>query len=239
MFKTRHLNLWVGADEALFSMRAWQDCTDPKLRIEDYFGKPCHMALDLASKTDIAAVALVFREGERYAVFSRCYLNEQAVSEARNPSYPGWARDGVLRITPGNETDFGEIETDLIEDCRRFDVQSVAYDPWGSTQLAQRTAPRAFGRRIPRQRAELFEPTKELDAAIRAGRLRRDGNGALTWCMSNVVGHYDARGNVYPRKARPENKIDAAVALIMATARAIGAVDATSVYESRGLLVLG
>jgi phage terminase large subunit-like protein len=84
------------------------------------------------------------------------------------------------------------------------------------------------------------EPTKELDAAIRSGRLRHDGNGALTWCISNVVGHYDARGNVYPRKARPENKIDAAVALIMATARAIGPqIDTTSVYESRGLLVLG
>ena len=57
--------------------------------------------------------------------------------------------------------------------------------------------------------------------------------------MSNVVGHYDARGNVYPRKARPENKIDGAVALIMATARAMAQVDAVSVYESRGLLVLG
>ena len=83
------------------------------------------------------------------------------------------------------------------------------------------------------------EPTKELDAAIRGGRLRHDGNGALAWCMSNVVGHYDARGNVYPRKARPENKIDAAVATIMAIARAMSHVDATSVYESRGLLVLG
>jgi phage terminase large subunit-like protein len=36
-----------------------------------------------------------------------------------------------------------------------------------------------------------------------------------------VVGHYDARGNVYPRNARPEHKIDAAVALIMALGRAI------------------
>ncbi len=24
-----------------------------------------------------------------YAVFARCYLNEAAVAEARNPSYPG------------------------------------------------------------------------------------------------------------------------------------------------------
>jgi phage terminase large subunit-like protein len=34
--------------------------------------------------------------------------------------------------------------------------------------------------------------------------------------MGNVVGHYDAKDNVYPRKERAENKIDGAVALIMA-----------------------
>jgi phage terminase large subunit-like protein len=37
--------------------------------------------------------------------------------------------------------------------------------------------------------------------------------------IGNVVGHYDAKENVYPRKERPENKIDGAVALIMAIGR--------------------
>jgi phage terminase large subunit-like protein len=64
-------------------------------------------------------------------------------------------------------------------------------------------------------------------------------NGPLGWCIGNVVGHTDARDNVYPRKARPENKIDAAIALIMAIAQATDQVDATSVYETRGLLTLG
>ena len=30
------------------------------------------------------------------------------------------------------------------------------------------------------------------------------------------MGHYDAKDNVYPRKERAENKIDGAIALIMA-----------------------
>jgi phage terminase large subunit-like protein len=37
--------------------------------------------------------------------------------------------------------------------------------------------------------------------------------------IGNVVGHYDAKENVYPRKERPENKTDGAVALIMAIGR--------------------
>ena len=50
-----------------------------------------------------------------------------------------------------------------------------------------------------------------------------------------MVGRYNAPRNVYPRKARPEQKIDAAVALIMAIARCMAAQPARSVYESRGL----
>jgi phage terminase large subunit-like protein len=237
--RTRHLNVWIGADDALFSLRAWQACIDRELRLDDFAGRPCHLALDLASKTDLAALAIVFREDDGYAVFCRCYLNEAAVLEARNASYPAWAAEGDLVVTPGEETDFRTIENDIVDLCRRFSVESVAYDPWASTYLAQRLAER----RVPviefRSSTQNFsEPTKELDAAMRAGRIRHDGNGPLTWCIGNVVGHYDARSNVYPRKARPENKIDCAVALIMAIARVMTA-PGPSVYETRGLTTLG
>jgi hypothetical protein len=50
-----------------------------------------------------------------------------------------------------------------------------------------------------------------------------------------VVGRYDVRSNVYPRKARPEQKIDAVIALIMAVARSMTARPFVSVYETRGL----
>jgi phage terminase large subunit-like protein len=36
-----------------------------------------------------------------------------------------------------------------------------------------------------------------------------------------VVAHLDAKDNIYPRKERPENKIDGIVALIMALSRVI------------------
>ncbi|WP_328702802.1 terminase TerL endonuclease subunit [Belnapia mucosa] len=80
--RTRHLNIWSGADEALFSMRAWQACRSPNLRLEDFEGQECHLGLDLASRTDLAALDLVFPQTCRdtgkttYAAFARCYLNE-------------------------------------------------------------------------------------------------------------------------------------------------------------------
>jgi phage terminase large subunit-like protein len=238
--RTRHLNVWIGADEALFSMRAWLACGNRELQLDDFAGQRCHMALDLASKTDLASLAIVFPEYRgselHYTVFVRNYLNEGAVLEARNASYPGWAADGELTVTPGDETDYATIEADVLDLARRFRVESLGYDPWGSTQMAQRLQGEQINCvEFRATTANFSEATKELDAAMRSGRIAHDGNGPLTWCIGNVVGHYDARSNVYPRKARPENKIDAATATIMAIARCMTG-PGPSVYTTRGLL---
>uniref|UniRef100_UPI00038A3AED terminase TerL endonuclease subunit n=1 Tax=Photorhabdus temperata TaxID=574560 RepID=UPI00038A3AED len=69
----------------------------------------------------------------------------------------------------------------------------------------------------------MSDPMKELEAAIEAGRFHHDGNPIMTWCMGNVVGKY-LPGNddvVRPIKEQSENKIDGAVALMMAIGRAM------------------
>ena len=49
-------------------------------------------------------------------------------------------------------------------------------------------------------------------------RAAGDAPGAALWppCLGNVVGRPDRRGKLYPAKQRPEQKIDDAVALMMA-----------------------
>ena len=243
---TRHLNVWVGADDALFSSRAWRACTG-EIQLDDYAGKPAHIAIDLASKTDLAAVSITFPDLDAdtgkitYATFSLCFLNEAAVMEARNASYPGWAADGWLTITDGNETDFSVIEDAVLDLVRRFDVQSVAYDPWAATQFAQRLTAEGVPMVEYRATTQNFsEPTKELDAAIQAGRIQHNGNPVLDWCIGNVVGRYDARSNIYPKKSRPENKIDCAIALIMTVGRSMAAnpVSSYNTAAGRDLLVV-
>jgi phage terminase large subunit-like protein len=56
---------------------------------------------------------------------------------------------------------------------------------------------------------------------MRAGRLWHDENPVLEWCLSNIVGKADRRGNLYPTKLRLEQKIDAAIALMMVIGRAM------------------
>ena len=67
---------------------------------------------------------------------------------------------------------------------------------------------------------------------MRSGRIAHDGDPVLAWMLGNVVGHYDAKENVYPRKERPENKIDGAIALIMALGRHMVVGDARNIDDS-------
>jgi len=240
-FKTKHLNEWVNADVAWMDMRAWDSCANPDLSIEDFAGKPCYIGLDLASKTDIAALTILFSEDDgKFAAFGKYYLPEDTIFDGRNSQYPGWQQVGRILATPGSVIDYEYIENDLIDLCARFEVKEIPYDPWQATQLATRMLDKGLPMVEMRASVANFsEPMKNLEALTLQGKLIHDGDPVLTWMVSNVVAHLDAKDNIYPRKERPENKIDGVVALIMALNRAqINAGDGPSVYEGRGILTL-
>ncbi len=241
-FKTKHLNEWVNAGTAWMDMRAWDACADSGLDLDTFEGQPCWIGLDLASKTDIAALMLVFRHpdiADAYAVFGKYYLPEDTVSAAGNSQYPGWMRTGRLTVTPGNVIDFSWIEADLMDMASRFGIQAVAFDPFQATQLSTRMLSEGLPMIEVRPTVLNFsEPMKTLEALVLQKKLVHDGDPVLAWMVSNVVAHLDAKDNIYPRKERPENKIDGIVALIMALARAFLPGDAVILGADYELMLL-
>jgi phage terminase large subunit-like protein len=241
-FKTKHLNEWVNADTAWMDMRSWDACADQDLDIESFVGQPCWVGLDLASKTDIAALVIVFAHPEiadAFAVFGKYYLPEDTVNANGNSQYPGWMHTGRLTVTPGNVIDFGWIEADLLDLVSRFAVQAVAFDPFQATQLSTRMLAEGLPMIEVRPTVLNFsEPMKTLEALVLQRKLVHDGDPVLTWMASNVVAHLDAKDNIYPRKERAENKIDGIVALIMALSRAIKPGDSVVLGSDYELMLL-
>lgn len=230
-FLTKHLNRWVNADTAWMDMKAW-DRAKCELTLDDFAGELCHIGLDLASKVDFAALILVFRRESEYFAFLRSYLPENTIYRAENAQYQGWHNDGRIISTPGDVIDYSAIENDLIELNSRFQVQEIAYDPWQALQLSTRMTEQ--GLQMVEMRATVAnfsEPMKQLQALVLSGKFKHDGDPVLAWMASNVVGHLDAKDNIYPRKERPENKIDGIVALIMAMGRAIVAEEGGNVED--------
>jgi phage terminase large subunit-like protein len=90
----------------------------------------------------------------------------------------------------------------------------------GADVEAQRLRLDAVAMHEFRATTQNFSPAMiELNGAMRAGRLRHDGNPVLEWCLGNVVGKADRCGNLYPTKQRPDQKIDATVALAFVSAQ--------------------
>jgi phage terminase large subunit-like protein len=219
-FLTKRLNVWVNADTAWMDMRAWEKCADPDLRIEELEGATCVVALDLASKVDVAAKIAAFERGGVYYAFGKYWLPEARAEGEDSEHYAGWAREGWITLTSGNVTDFDLIEQDVKEDVPRFGPEEICYDPWQAQHMANHLMAEGAPMVELRQTVgNLSEAMKTLEALVLQGRFRHNGDPVLAWMISNVVCHRDAKDNLYPRKENEAQKIDGAVALIMALSR--------------------
>lgn len=219
-FKTKHLDVWCSAASSWMDMPAWNLCRR-SIALSDFEGFDCYMGLDLGAKNDLTAKVLVFPVEENgrlnYYVFGTYYAPRAALLKSGNSQYDGWETLGYLKVTEGAVTDFNQIEANILEDCSRFRVKSVAYDPWQATQLATRLSDNDVPMVEYRNTVQnMSDPMKWLEALVQDKRLIHEGDPALTWMMGNVVAKRDFKDNVFPRKEVYENKIDGAVALIMA-----------------------
>lgn len=250
-YLTKRLNIWVSTGTAYFNILAWNNkCKAPEitkngqrsssLNLEDFYEHPCTIAIDLASKVDIAVKIMLFHEdGKRY-VFGKYYLPEAAV-EKGNPNYDfyaGWVRTGLLTITPGNVIDFDFIESDLMQDRDMFQVREFCFDPYQATELSTRMLKEGLPMvEVGATVRNFSEPMKLLEALIISGGIIHNGDLIMGWMLGNVMAHRDAKDNVYPRKIRNENKIDGAVGLIMGLGRDM-VNSQESVYEKQGLMMI-
>ena len=88
---------------------------------------------------------------------------------------------------------------------------------------------------------DMSPPSKELMKLALEGKLTHGGHPVLAWMVDNIHVRTDPAGNIKPDKQKSTEKIDGVVATIMALNRAIrcgNTPEASSVYDSRGLLVL-
>lgn len=225
-FKTKHLDVWCNADVGWMDMKAWDACAGESLDETDFDGEPCWIGLDLASTNDMTAKVKIFHRmvnsEDNYYLFGDYWLPRAAIERGKNSQYQGWEYLGYLHVNEGPVTDYALIRDSILEDCGRYEVQCVAYDPFQAVQLSKELSDDGVPMVLCKQTvANLSDPMKQFQALVLDHRLHFNGDPVLTWMVSNVVCHVDAKENIYPRKDVPENKIDGVVAGIMALSRAL------------------
>lgn len=236
VFKTKHLNVWVAARTAFFNLVSWQNCEDKTLTLELFEGQPCVLAFDLARKLDMNSMARLFTreiDGKThfYSVAPRFWVPYDTVysvekNEDRRTAerFQKWVEMGFLTVTDGAEVDYRYILEEAKAANKLNPVSESPIDPFGATGLSHDLADENLNPvTIIQNYTNMSDPMKELEAAIESGRFHHDGNPIMTWCIGNVVGK-TIPGNddvVKPIKEQAENKIDGAVALIVAVGRAM------------------
>lgn len=226
-FKTKNLNIWLASGTTWIPMEDWRDCAVPEMQLEYFYGWECWIGMDLAEKSDVAALCIVFRSHTKLHVFFKLYLNAFEVEKPENQHYRRWRDEGNLIVNDGNITDFEQIRSDLLALREQFNVVEVAYDPYFSQYFAQKLADDGLPMVEFAQTGKNIGPAiTEIENLVLERNLGHDGNKMVEWMMSNVVIRESKfTGVKHATKENKQSKIDAPIAMMMAISRANSADD--------------
>jgi phage terminase large subunit-like protein len=226
-FRQLRLNQWVKQAVRWMPMEKWDKCAfkvDPgKLK-----GRVCYGGLDLSSTTDITAFVLVFPpvdEDDKFHILPYFWIPEENLDlrvRRDHVNYDLWQKQGFLKTTEGNVVHYGFIEAFIEELGTQYNIKEIAFDRWGAVQMTQNLEGLGFTV-VPFGQGfkDMSPPTKELMKLTLEEKIAHGGHPVLRWMMDNIFIRTDPAGNIKPDKEKSTERIDGAVALIMALDRAI------------------
>ena len=245
-FRQLRLNQWVKQAVRWMPMEKWDNCAFT-VDEDELEGRVCYGGLDLSSTTDITAFVLVFPpldEEDKYIILPYFWIPEDNLTLRVNRDhvpYDVWERQGYLQTTEGNVVHYGFIEQFIERLGERFNIREIAFDRWGAVQMVQNLEGMGFTV-VPFGQGfkDMSPPTKELMKLVLEQKIAHGGHPVLRWNMDNIYIRTDPAGNIKADKEKSTEKIDGAVATIMALDCAIrcGNDRGASVYDERGLLFL-
>lgn len=245
-FRQLRLNQWVKQAVRWMPMEKWDKCAF-SVDEDELEGRVCYGGLDLSSTTDITAFVLVFPpidEEDKYIILPYFWIPEDNLTLRVNRDhvpYDVWERQGYLQTTEGNVVHYGFIEQFIERLGERFNIREIAFDRWGAVQMVQNLEGMGFTV-VPFGQGfkDMSPPTKELMKLVLEQKIAHGGHPVLRWNMDNIYIRTDPAGNIKADKEKSTEKIDGAVATIMALDRAIrcGNDHGASVYDERGILFI-
>lgn len=219
-FLCKQLNIYVSANSAWVDRRYWDESVSAKPEKEP---ESTFVAFDLAHTRDLNAVCTLHRYGEEdfFAKF-QFFLPEESIELIPNhykSIYSQAVMSGILRLTPGNVTDLNEIESYIKQECEKYNVKEIGYDPYNAAALvANLYADGLPVKKVGQGMAVLSNPSKATEQLILKKAIHHDGNPFLGWQLGNCEVYTDVNGNVKVRKneADPSAKVDGIISMIMA-----------------------
>lgn len=253
-FKTKNLNMWLGAASAWLNVGSWMACGDSSLRLSDFRGLDCFIGTDLSDKDDITALALAALTPDGQLLLKTWFYLPEAALKRDSQSerdvialYKQWHAAGKLILTPGDFIDHRFIRRRIERLAQVLNVRKATGDQFAGWQVMAADLNEklddgsGFAVVLHKNAPNFTDPAKDLEARVKAGphMLRHDDNPVMTWMAGNAVVSKGVNGSILPKKETPMsmNKIDGIDASINAIApMQMPVEDGGSVYDERGIL---
>lgn len=236
-FRQFNLNIWSQHSRAPLLDMALYDALAREIDLAELSELPCYIGVDLALNGDLTAVVVAWRRDDgAITIVPFFYLPDDGLDERASQDgapYVDWKRDGYLRTTPGAVTDLDAVEDFIRELCASNDVREIAFDPHFARTMMQRLYDDGLPAIEFRQAPLTMSPAiAELERAVLGGTLHHSGHPILRQHFDNVavkIGNTDLK---WMMKATRRDRIDGAIAAVMAIGRAAANDNPKSWWES-------
>ena len=216
-----HCNLMVESVNQAIPLATW-DLGNKPLPILS--GRICHGGLDLGWRDDLAAFALVFpplSDTGDYIVKVWAFCPADGKRDLTREPWAGWIRSGLLTVTPGNVTDVSAIYHVIDEARKMYTLKSVALDGNNAREFGTNLVTKGLQVYEHAQTGKAYnEPMRKLIEVCSQGRMIHGGQELLRWAVGNMIAATN-QGLMRPDKEHSREKIDPAVAMLMAFSEAV------------------
>lgn len=235
-FQQLHLNIWQAhSRDPLFDMATY-DAGKIALDLADMEALPCFLGVDMSVNGDLTAVVAAWRHDDgRMTVHPWFFVPSDDLkgrAERDGVPYEQWRDDGLITVIDGPVIEPTEVEQQIRELCATYDVREIAFDP----HLARMTMQRLHDDDLPavemRQGPLTMGPAiGTLERVVNGKALQHGGHPVLRHHFDSVVASRNDTGLVRMHKGKKTDRIDGAVAAVMAVSRAAANDNRKSLFD--------
>ncbi len=227
-FRQYRLNQRVQQVTRYVPMELWnanvgEVAVSPEWLVPKLEGRRCWAGLDLSSKLDLTAWALLFDDGW---VTWRFWAPESVVpllDKHTDGRFPRWASDGWVKVTDGDVIDYDQVYADIGVDHDRYAIDGITYDKWSGEPVRQQIEKRTGLSMVESDTTytRMTAPMLEFMRLLTDRGLKHGGNPVAGWMAEALEAKHPADDPDRVRPVKPDRgksgkRIDGLPALFFA-----------------------
>lgn len=219
---TKEMNVMMETHEDIMYIKPekWKKCRVDKI---DFSGKEVVVGLDLSKTTDLTAISMMYKDGDKFYCKAHGFVPEGTLNSKKRHEkidYYQEERKGNCTIQKGDNIKYKKV-CDYIRSLEeKYDctITTIAFDPAYSDLIKEELEDDYDLMELRQTYTILSAPTKNFRDAVLEGRVFYEKNNLLDWNMSNATLSTGKADDIMLYKERKSNntRIDLAVVLIFA-----------------------